>query len=188
MRHSWEVPRLCVAFFALYSEQWRSVRITRDLQGRRTSSRRRGSERERWNCLNEEEIIASHVVVSSTTASLGCWTSFFSLPLSLFSWSTRALRTPPPGTLKSLFHDTVFLSRFFLSRLLDFPFGTSLFALQPESERRFVLSDRPIIMDDVCRAFHSNKVDAKEKRYRNIVLDTVLKFSTIVENWIDSFL
>lgn len=65
-------------------EQWSSIRIAGDLQGWRTSSRRRGSERERWNCLDEREIVASRVVVFSTTASLGCWTSIFSLPLSLF--------------------------------------------------------------------------------------------------------
>lgn len=137
-------------------------RIAGDLQDRGTSLRRRGSERERWDCLDEGEIIASRVVVSSTTASPGgCWTiGFFSLPLSLFvfSWSTRALRTPPPRTYKS-FTVWYFYSK---SRLLDFSFGTSLFALQPESvDVVSVLSDRPAIMclwTNVCRAFYSNKV------------------------------
>lgn len=57
----------------------------------------------------------------------------------------RALRTPPPGTLKFLFHNTVFLFR--VPHCVYLTFGTSLFALQPEGECCFVLSG-PVIINE----------------------------------------
>lgn len=133
MRHPWHGATeqdTFVVFFTFYQS---SIRIARDLRGRRTSSRRRGLERERWNCLDEREsIIASRVVVSSTTASLSCWTNPSLFPLSLFVSliNTSNSEPPPPGNPRA------FVSRYdiFISVprrvYLTFLLVQVLFALQ----------------------------------------------------------
>lgn len=123
IKHSRHLRRILYVL----SERWSSIRIAEDLRGRRTSSQRRRLERKRWNCPDEREIIACCRFVNYCQPEL-LDEHFLFFPQFIRFLEQRELSVHLQELLSRCFTVRYFYFGSSL-RLLDFPFGTSLFAL-----------------------------------------------------------
>lgn len=114
IRHLWQVPPRTLKTLSSLSLRFTGAMKVGEDRGRSPGSEDKFAEkriRERTMGLPRWREKLSRRALSST-ASLDCWTSFFSLLLNLFVSLDASSSNTSSGILKSLFHGTIFLSRF----------------------------------------------------------------------------